>query len=390
MSAFFAKSVHDIDVSDVRSLREEGVQENIRLEYKRQLTADFKDVFAKELSAFANTYGGYVVIGVATDQQGNPIAMDGVSPINNFAQRISSVGYEQIYPPLVPTVSNPIPLDNGNVVYVMYQELSLEAPHFLTHRRGAYVRTSEFSQTFQAQLASWEELQFLSNRRSLAIGRRLNLQERTEARCKRMLPDVQTRTALSVWVGPSFPISHIIHVSRLQEALEKVGLLAVSGVSLQDSLVYAEKGSRNRYIEGTAYGTYYSYGTLLPTDAIKVHLGSLCGSLLAAVKSGCKFLAACGFNGMTHVKVELLNIHGKEVYWHQGIDFKCTEYKEVILVDDETPFQMLRGDIGPFCVNLFKIMMFAAGISDVFKGNDDAIIEGGLKSISHDRTFLSI
>ena len=48
----------------------------------------------------------------------------------------------------------------ANVVYVIHQDLSLEAPHFLTRRRGAYVRTSEFSQTFEAQLASWKSYSF--------------------------------------------------------------------------------------------------------------------------------------------------------------------------------------------------------------------------------------
>lgn len=140
MADFFSTSVSEMSLHEVDSLYRDRVQENIRLEYKRELpqeTADFKQVLAKELSSLANSYGGYVIIGIATDQQGVPIAMDGVPPINNFAQRVASVGYEQPYPPLIPTVSKPIALKNGNLVYVIYQDLSLEAPHFLTRRRGA-------------------------------------------------------------------------------------------------------------------------------------------------------------------------------------------------------------------------------------------------------------
>ena len=62
-----------MSLEEVVSLYSERVQENIRLEYKRELpqeSADFKLVLAKELSSLANTYGGYVVIGIATDQQG--------------------------------------------------------------------------------------------------------------------------------------------------------------------------------------------------------------------------------------------------------------------------------------------------------------------------------
>ena len=196
MADFFNTSVREMSLDQVDSLYRARVQENIRLEYKRELpqeTADFKQVLAKELSSLANTYGGYVIIGIASDPQGVPIAMDGVPPINNFAQRVASIGYEQSYPPLVPTVSKPIALQNSNVVYVIHQDLSLEAPHFLTRRRGAYVRTSEFSQTFEARLASWEELQFLANRRTQATNLRLFLYQRSRTRCNRMLTVVRRK-----------------------------------------------------------------------------------------------------------------------------------------------------------------------------------------------------
>jgi len=394
MADFFSTSVREMSLDEVDSLYRDRVQENIRLEYKRELpqeTGDFKQVLAKELSSLANTYGGYVVIGIATDQQGIPIAMDGVPPINNFAQRVASVGYEQSYPPLIPTVSKPIALEKGNVVYVIHQDLSLEAPHFLTRRRGAYVRTSEFSQTFEAQLASWEELQFLANRRTLATDRRVFLYNRARTRCNRMLPwsNIKNRAALYVWTGPSFPVGRLIDLSRLQETMEKVGVLASRGVSLQDSLAYAESDYHNRYTEGTAYGTYFSCRTLLPGDATKVHLGSLLGGLMSPIRSGFKFLASCGFDGVVHVKAMLSDMYGNSFFLQSGFDIPCTEHEEVV-VEDEAPLELVRSNIGPFCVNLFKTMTFAAGDGEAFKRNDDAIVKLGLKSLSRDETFLSI
>ena len=58
--------------------------------------------------------------------------------------------------------------------------------------------------------------------------------------------------------------------------------------------------------------------------------------------------------------------------------------------EDDTPLEILRGSMGPFCVNLFKTMTFAAGSREASKGNDDAIIKRGLKSLSTDETFLSV
>ena len=69
MADFFSSSVRDMTFGRGAPLYRERVQENIRLEYKRELpgeAGDFKKVLAKELSSLANTYGGYVVIGIAT------------------------------------------------------------------------------------------------------------------------------------------------------------------------------------------------------------------------------------------------------------------------------------------------------------------------------------
>ena len=171
--------------------------------------------------------------------------------------------------------------------------------------------------------------------------------------------------------------------------MERVGVLASGGVSLQDSLAYAESGYRKRYIEGTVYGTYFSCESLLPGDATKVYLGSLFGNLMSSIKSGCRFLISCGFDGVLHVKAMLLDMYGNSFVWDIGFDVPCTEQEEVV-VEDEAPLEIVRGNIGPFCVNLFKTMTFAAGDREAFKGNDDAIIQRGLKSLSTDKSFLSV
>jgi len=171
--------------------------------------------------------------------------------------------------------------------------------------------------------------------------------------------------------------------------MEKVGVLASVGASLQDSLAYAESGYRNHYIEGTAYGTYFSCRTLLPDNATQVHLGSLLGNLMSPIRSGCRFLVSCGFDGVIHVKAMLLDMYGNSFFWETGFYIPSTQREDVV-VEDETPLELIRRNIGPFCVNLFKTMTFAAGYREAFKGNDDAIIKRGLKSLSTDETFLSI
>ena len=110
---------------------------------------------------------------------------------------------------------------------------------------------------------------------------------------------------------------------------------------------------------------------------------------MSPIRSGCKFLVSCGFDGVLHAKAMLLDMYGNSFFWETGFYIPCTEREEVV-VENETPLQIIRGNIGPFCVDLFKTMTFAAGCREAFKGNDDAIIKRGLKSLSTDETFLSI
>ena len=85
----------------------------------------------------------------------------------------------------------------------------------------------------------------------------------------------------------------------------------------------------------------------------------------------------------------LLEMDGNSFFWDSGFDTLCRQHEEVE-VEDETPLEMIRSNIGPFCVQLFKAMTFAVGYREAFKGNDNAIIKSALKSLSTDETFLSI
>ena len=65
--SIYDKTVADLATSDLQELLDERAVENIRLEFKRQDVG--KDEWLKKLSSFANTYGGYLVVGAEADSQ---------------------------------------------------------------------------------------------------------------------------------------------------------------------------------------------------------------------------------------------------------------------------------------------------------------------------------
>jgi predicted HTH transcriptional regulator len=81
--SIFAKSISQLTVDDLNELLQDGAVENARLEFKLEVPT--KDEALKELSSFANTYGGYVVIGAAAaSSDGRLRALPGVDLQSGF------------------------------------------------------------------------------------------------------------------------------------------------------------------------------------------------------------------------------------------------------------------------------------------------------------------
>jgi len=170
----FSKSVTSITTDDLQNLLGEEAVENVRLEFKREIPS--KNETLKKLSSFANTFGGYLVIGIEEDGKNGIISsIPGVDTESGFKQKIISWCFGGISAPLNVEVSEPIPSpqDVNKFCYVIYVGESDLAPHFINGRKGCYIRTDELSQRFEAKLATQNE--FLS-----MLERRKKIHERKE------------------------------------------------------------------------------------------------------------------------------------------------------------------------------------------------------------------
>lgn len=93
-------------VDDVQAFLDEDVEEGLRLDYKEveRNQRGVPDSIAKEVVAFANTYGGLIIVGVGVDRATNrPTSREGVSRIKGLQEQITSICYG-IVPPLVPEI----------------------------------------------------------------------------------------------------------------------------------------------------------------------------------------------------------------------------------------------------------------------------------------------
>ena len=75
--SIFGKPVSLINPTDLQDLLQERAVENVRLEFKSEVPN--KDETLKKLSSFANTFGGYLIIGArASGKDGRVESLPGV------------------------------------------------------------------------------------------------------------------------------------------------------------------------------------------------------------------------------------------------------------------------------------------------------------------------
>lgn len=131
----FAKTVDTYNHADVTELV--GVSESAILEFKSKVDKD--DDLLKELVAFANTFGGYLVIG-AEDRNGKLHALPGVPNIDGFQQKIIDLCLTRVVPPIVPYPSPPILVPGSKNVLSYPSRPLVELPRLATTADTARVR----------------------------------------------------------------------------------------------------------------------------------------------------------------------------------------------------------------------------------------------------------
>jgi hypothetical protein len=173
---FFTTPLSQLRTADVQELLQEKAVENLRLEFKSKVPD--KDETLKKLSSFANSFGGFMVIGAkANSSDGRIEDLPGVDEQPGYKQKVVQWCFDAVSPPLIVEVSDPIPVPSGGTkcCYVIYTTESDVAPHFLNGRKGVWARSDEFSQRYEPQLATENEIRHLLDRRLLIRQRRAEL-----------------------------------------------------------------------------------------------------------------------------------------------------------------------------------------------------------------------
>ncbi|MCZ7652674.1 MAG: ATP-binding protein [Thermoanaerobaculia bacterium] len=162
------KDLRAIDRDDLKALIRDGVVEDDQLEFKGELPAkgenrdpwysdqervgDYaRNQVLRGVVAFANAYGGAVVLGVVT--KGSPGRAESLRPIprcKDLAERLALQIRDCVRPTLSGVEAEGVELEeSGAGVVIIRTPQSLDAPHRLETTRECYVRRSHRSEEME-------------------------------------------------------------------------------------------------------------------------------------------------------------------------------------------------------------------------------------------------
>lgn len=140
-SLFNNKPFDEIDYNDIETLVENRVPESLILDYKGDIfqTGKFpkSKEFGKDISAFANTFGGWIIYGIATDEGDEILPLEegaiiGIKNEANIKERIENIILSSISPkPLFRIKKIDIP-DSDRCIILVYIPQSYNYVHMVT------------------------------------------------------------------------------------------------------------------------------------------------------------------------------------------------------------------------------------------------------------------
>jgi hypothetical protein len=151
----FNKPLKDLTPSDIDSLIKNGVPESRTLDYKRDLYSNNdagKRDFLIDVSAFANTVGGYLIVGIE-EQDGIPQVIPGIEipSYDNLVQMYENLLKTSVDPAIRMVDFRVFDLQDSKKVLVIEVPRSISRPHvvtFLKHHRF-YGRNSSGNYPFE-------------------------------------------------------------------------------------------------------------------------------------------------------------------------------------------------------------------------------------------------
>ena len=216
--SLFTQPTNTISYDDVVSFCEQGISEGVNLDYKR----DFPKSLEKTISAFANTFGGMIIIGVEDEDSKPKRPFVGIKYKQKLEERVWNIILDNIYPPLFPEIRVCPPKKNKTFVIIRVPQSS-DTPHAIYNNTDVYIRTGNRNKP--EDIATEEKREWLRNRRRKSEELRERLYKRAEEKYQNICKSEKVEAEYGEFTlsfCPLYPQKPLMSVEEIEKILENI------------------------------------------------------------------------------------------------------------------------------------------------------------------------
>lgn len=330
----FTKPLDQLKYADIKKFCQEH-PEGESVEYTEVMPTGGKKTknIPKIVSAFANTSGGYLLIGVETDDNNKPIIpIEGVPKQPQIEERLRGSASEGIYPPVTLDVGivDDIPNHPDNVVVVVHVKESQQSPHAIEKFTKVHIRIGSTT-----PLASIFRIEYMLKQRDKSRENGNEIENRIEKRVtsRWSLPNPN----ISVVARPVFPNRRLISPAQIYEYIMHEARNSRSYVLFNEGdsdygtrqvtggVCHIGGKSRLWYQEFNEYGIVYQANELHKSPYEAFHgpedneenrylgLDDLVREISILILIAKDFYTKCEYLGEIEVVVHLRNVRGEKL-----------------------------------------------------------------------------
>jgi hypothetical protein len=306
----YTKAIEAVTFDDIKRFCDSKIREGLRVDYKK----DFPQELEKTISAFANTNGGIILVGVDADKATNtPIAIPGVDLTVGLEERVVSICHSNTAPPLTPEVKAcPIPNTSTKCVLLVRVAESSPVPHFIGKKRNqVYVRIDN-----ESEQADLETIKSLIQRRDQGVEK------------GKLLVDSNSIQAHNLTIPNGTYLTQIV-VSPLCVTRDLIEFTSETDEFLRKHpsiLQFGDEKPKRRGIEWTfsAASSYYHaevtsegltlYREAYSSDGGRLYFCRVIAVIAATIQYAIGIYRKFGFFGQLTVRLELGSVQGTTLY----------------------------------------------------------------------------
>lgn len=340
---FQGKDINNLTYQDIASFISEEVPESKTLDYKRDIS---NESLAKTISAMANTFGGFILIGVEDNDSRPDPESEGLEWREGFREQINNICLSRINPYIhnlkivicTEEIGDEEDEENENKAFILIQiPASDVAPHTVDGGKKIYIRTQASNEPveFGDEVAPIEQIEWLQERREESEELRKSFFTNAEKRYEKVRQKMSSGDAELSPVPANFTITTIplypatngfLSYTELPDTAEDIRVeyndvnmlpeYVHNYHSVQDGIYMAPNfGSQTlnpEYVELNQFGFYFfRQGLSIEQESqLNCYLSSVTTIINTFLKSASKLYNNNGYWGSLLFKLKAENLEG--------------------------------------------------------------------------------